>query len=326
MRVCVTGGAGFQGSHLSRALLARGDDVTILSTLSDASVLNITRFGLQDAKVVWGSVTDPEVVHKTTRGHDIVFHLAANIHVDESRDRPVGYFQTNLLGTFNVAEECRRGNIPLFHVSTCEVYGGCNFCQQYAECRNLISEACSLKPQSPYAASKAAGDCLVYSYAQTYATPTLIVRPGNVFGPGQRGGVRGAVISRFVQQAIAREPLLVYGEGSQERSFVYVSELVRAYLFLADRFMAGSLAARPEVFNVDAGHVRSIRELAEAIVKLTSSPSPIVFGEPRPGEVSTFRLDSSRLARAGFRWTGTFEQALQEYIKDELHGTADCVL
>lgn len=319
MRVCITGGAGFQGSTLSRALLARGDEVTILSTLSKASISNLAHFDLNAAKKVWGSVTDAELVHKTVREHDLVFHLAGNIHVDESRERPAGYFETNVTGTFNVAEECRQQGIPLFHVSTCEVYGGCDHCGDYAECDNLIDETCSLKPQSPYAASKAGGDCLVHSYGHAYGLPVLVVRPSNVFGSGQRAGVRGAVIPRFLALAKAGKPLTVYGDGSQGRDFLYIKDLIQAYLFLIDEFMAGKFGSAPAVFNLGTGFDVTVHRVAELIIELTGSSSEIIMGKPRPGEVTTFRLDSRKFLR-GFAWQVSFREALEDYVRIEASG------
>ena len=309
MRILVTGGAGFQGSNLCRALLARGDEVTILNTYSLRSRLNLERFGLGAATVVWGSVTDPDVVAKTARDHGLVVHLAANIHVDESRGKPEAYYRTNVLGTLNVAEACRQYDVPLLHVSTCEVYGGCLWCPE--PCSQAITERCPLKPQSPYAASKAAGDLLIQAHAVTYGLRAVVVRPGNVFGPGQRHGSRGAVVPIFVDRALRGEPLVINGDGSQKRDFVPVAYLVEAYLFLIGRL---SCLKTPLVVNVGTGHARTILDLARTIRELTGGKCQILHKHPRPGEVSSFRLDSSRLARLGFRRPVPSAMDLEKYI------------
>lgn len=315
MRILVTGGAGFQGSHLSRALLERGHRVAILNTWSQQSEGNVRRFELGEAALVWGSVTDPQTVDKTVRDHDVVCHLAANVHVDESRGDPRSFLDANVTGTYHVLEACRRRRTPLLHVSTCEVYGGCGFCPQVAECPRprLIRESCPLKPQSPYAASKAGAEALVFAYGVTYEMRSAIARPGNVFGPGQRCGVRGAVIPRFIRQALAGQDLTVYGSGGQGRDFVYVADLVRAYLLLVE-LLAGD---RPlwRVVNVGTGASTSVNEIARAVCEATGNRSRIVHVDRRPGEVAGFELDGSRMKGLGFELQAGFADGLTRTIQ-----------
>jgi len=315
MNILITGGAGFQGANLARALLDRGDRVSILSTLSDQSRRNLERFELGDAHVVWGSITDADAVEKAVRDHDLVFHLAANIHVDESAAAPRKYYTTNVLGTYNVVERCRRERVPLIHVATCEVYGGCDLCDRLnggRHCNEQITETCPLKPQSPYAASKAGADLLAFAHGVTYGQRVLIVRPGNIFGPGQRYGARGAVVPIFVRAALRGEPIDVHGDGSQGRDFVFIADLVRAYLFLADRFLAGDVPHA--IVNVGTGEDVSVNHIARQAVALTDSASPIRHVPDRDGQVSTFRLDSSKLRRLGFQFDWSFDRGLEAYI------------
>ena len=314
MRVLVTGGAGFQGGNLCRALLDRGDRVTVLNTWSERAAENAKRFDLAAATLVWGSITDSNSVDKVVRDQDLVFHLAANIHVDESIDNPQSFTTTNVLGTYNVVEACRKQRVPLIHVSTCEVYGGCPFCPDVSQCRrdNLISESCPLKPQSPYAGSKVGAEAIVFAHGITYGMPVLIVRPGNVYGPGQRFGTRGAVIPIFVQKAIRNQPITIYGNGSQGRDFVYVADLVRAYLLLTDRFLAGDPVGR--VVNIGTGRAVNVRDIAKTVIEETASASQVTHGPVRPGEVSSFRLDSSRLHGLGFRFQFSFEEGVRQYV------------
>jgi dTDP-glucose 4,6-dehydratase len=317
MKVLVTGGAGFQGSNLCRALLARGDQVTILNTYSERSQQNLERFDLQAATVVWGSITDAEIVAKTVRGHDLVMHLAANIHVDESRDKPGDYYRANVLGTLNVAEACREHDAPLFHVSTCEVYGA----------GSSITEDYPLNPQSPYAASKAGADRLAYAHAVTYGQRVLIVRPSNVYGPGQRYGTRGAVIPIFVKRALAGQPLIIYGDGSQSREFVYVEDLAQGYADLA-RQLVRNTRRLPCVLNLGSGATVTIRGLAELVIEATGSTSTIRHTSPRPGEVDTFRLDSTLARSYGINCASSFGGGLVAYADwfrtHELQEPAPC--
>ena len=143
MRVLVTGGAGFQGSHLVAHWLEAGHDVTVLNTYSEAAERSLTR----DARVVWGSVTDKEIVHKTARGQDVIVHLAARISVDESIAAPESILAVNVMGTFNVLEAVRETGARLVYASSCEAYG-------YG--KPQVTEKSELRPHSPYAASKAA--------------------------------------------------------------------------------------------------------------------------------------------------------------------------
>jgi nucleoside-diphosphate-sugar epimerase len=261
---------------------------------------------------VWGSVTDPDVVDKTVREQDLAYHLAANIHVDESIAFPAKYYRTNVLGTLNVVEACRLRRVPLIHASTCEVYGGCERCQVTFACRQAIRETCPLKPQSPYAASKAGGELLALAHAATYGQRVLIVRPGNVFGPGQRFGGRGAVIPIFLRAAVRNEPIRIFGDGRQTRDFVYVADLVAAYLHLRDAFLAGRT---PPVVNAGSGTPVTIEHVARAIVEQTGSRSVILYVDGRPGEVRGFRLDNAAIERLGFRPGWSFDAGLRATVE-----------
>lgn len=312
IRVLVTGGLGFQGSNLSAALLAEGYHVTIFSTPSERSEQNIKRFDLEGAHIVWGSITDRDAVEKVVRDHDLIFHLAANIHVGESIDSAEKYYTTNVLGSYNVVEHCRRQRIPLIFVATCEVYGGCDLCSR-EKCDHSIRESCPMKPQSPYAASKAGAELLAFASAITYNQRILILRPANIYGPGQRYGARGAVIPIFVHRALAGKSIHIYGDGTQSREFVYIGDLVKAYLFLMRRFLSGAL--RDRVINVTNGEAVTINDIAHQIITETHSASDISHEESRPGEVKTFHLNGDILQHLGFRFGWKFEDGLRRYIQ-----------
>lgn len=311
MRILITGGAGFQGTHLATRLLCLGYRVSIFNSLSKTAQKNLTRLSPfirnQHLKVVWGSVTDKESVDKIVREQDAVFHLAANIHVDESRSNPLGYLDTNVLGTFNVLEACKVGAIPLIYISSCEVYGGTK--------TGLLTEESPFKPRSPYAASKAAADCLAQSYATTYGMPITILRPANVFGPYQRGGVRGALIPKFVDKALSGKPFTIYGTGEQSRSFIHVTNLISAYEFVLKRAM--SPQAYPQVFNVSSGEEVSVLEVGRIISNTLSRPYNPVFLPARPGEVSSFFLSAKKLEDLGWSTACSFEDSLISYIEQK---------
>ena len=178
-----------------------------------------------DITIVWGSVTDSEIVEKTVRDQDVVFHLAARINVDESIKAPRSFLEVNVFGTYNVLEAVRRHECRLIHASTCEVYGESD--------TNLAAESHSLEPHSPYAASKAGADRLCFAYWRTYQTEVTIVRPCNIFGPGQKSGVGGALIPIFVERGLSNQPLLVFGTGEQRREYMFAhSSALASSIFL----------------------------------------------------------------------------------------------
>jgi dTDP-glucose 4,6-dehydratase len=306
MRILVTGGAGFQGSHLVEACLSAGHQITVLNTFSPRALKNIEAF-VDRTAVVWGSVTDPEIVEKTVRGHEVVFHLAGRIHVDESIDTPVSYLNTNVLGTYNILQAIRKEKARLIFSSSVEVYG--------ASDGEVLTETSPLRPHSPYAASKAAADRLCHAYWTTYGLDVCIVRPCNIYGPRQKAGKGGAVIPIFVEQALAGKPLLVYGTGQQRREYMHVSDLVKAYLLLLERD-----DVKGETINVGSGERIAIGAIADFIAdKLRTS---VEHGPARAGEVSEFSLDSSKIKALGFKHEMPFWRGLEAYVKCQSSGVA----
>ena len=299
MRILVTGGAGFQGSHLAEKWVGDGHEVTVLNTFSDEADGNLASI-VKDVPVVWGSVTDREVVEKSVRGHDVVVHLAARINVDESVASPRSFVDVNVVGTSNVLEAVRQTGARLIFASTCEVYG-------YAEESN-VGEDAGLRPHSPYAASKAGADRLCFAYYMSYGLDVTILRPCNVYGERQKFGKGGAVIPIFASRAASGKPLTVFGTGTQRREYIHVKDLVGAYdLALRRRDLKG------EALNVGTGEAPSIQEIADFIAdKMEVS---IVNEPPRPGEVRGFALDSSKIRDLGFAPQIKFWDGLETYLE-----------
>lgn len=304
-RVLVTGGLGFQGLRLCQKLSEVGYGVAALSTASGRC---LERSNAIDY-VVWGSVTDRDLVHKTIQGQDLVYHLAAYIHVDESIKHPEAYTRVNVQGTENVARACVENQVPLVHVSSCEVYGG--------NLDGLLTENSPLKPQSPYAASKAGADCLVQSYVHTYGLRAVIARPANVFGPGQRSGAQGAVIPKFIDLALEGKPLTVYGSGEQSRDYLHVDDVTQAYVALGTALLLKMRVLG--IYNVGSGTSHSIAEIARGVIERLGSNSRIEHGEARPGEVQRFCLDSERLkGLIPLGWDPDFGSRFDEYLQSFL--------
>ena len=299
MRVLITGGAGFQGSHLTERLLRAGHEVTVLSTLSPEAERNMARC-MNDISIVWGSVTDAEIVDKTVRDQDAVVHMAARVNVDESIDSPVVFLTVNVLGTYNVLEAVRKVGTRLILASTCEVYGSSS--------PSPLTERSDLRPHSPYAASKAGADRLCYAYHKTYGMDITIVRPCNIYGERQKSGRGGAVVSIFASLAAQGKPLTVFGTGEQRREYMHVSDVVSAYELMLDR---GDL--KGEVVNVGSGEAVSIKEIAEFISAKTGVD--VQYRPARPGEVPGFELDSSLARQLGFAPTVKFWDGLADYLE-----------
>lgn len=298
MRVLITGGAGFQGSHLTERLLETGHEVTVLNTFSQLAERNIARCRNR-LSAVWGSVTDAEIVSKTVRDQDAVVHMAARVNVDESIDSPISYLTVNVLGTFNVLEAARKIGARFIYASTCEVYGSTP---------QKLTESAELQPHSPYAASKAGADRLCHAYHRTYAMDITIVRPCNIYGERQKSGGGGAVIPIFARLAAEGKPLTVFGSGEQRREYMHVSDVVAAYELVLNH---GELGGK--VVNVGTGQTVSIKEIAEFIA--AKAGVKVEYHPPRPGEVPSFELESSFARGLGFAPNVLFWEGLSRYLE-----------
>lgn len=300
MSILITGGAGFQGSHLAKRLVEEGYDVVILSTDSESAEKNVAAIG---APVTWvrGSITDEEVVDKTVRNCDIVYHLAAHIHVDQSITNPRATVAVNVLGTLNVLEAVRKYNRRLIHVSSCEAYGAIK------EGDSSMDEAYELRPYSPYAASKAAVDRLCFAYVKTYDLDITIIRPFNVFGERQKDGPGGALIPILVSRALSGEPLRVYGTGEQKRDYIYISDLVDAYMLVLN-----SKDTKGEVYNFGTGVATSVMDIATYIAKKLDATVEHV--QARPGEVFNFIANIEKAKRLGFTPKVSIWEGIDRYI------------
>lgn len=281
MKILITGGAGFQGSHLVEKLKELGHEVTVLNTMTP-DAFNNRKYLEGKAEIVWGSITDPEVVEKVMRGQDVVYHLGARINVDESIQDPWGTMEVNTRGTLNVLEAARKTSTRVIHTSTCEVYGKPE--------RVPILENAELRPHSPYAASKAAADRLCYAYFQTYKLPVTILRFFNIYGERQKESRFGAVIPIFVSSALRGEAIKVFGTGEQTRDYLHVSDVMAGYLkALEHPELSG------EVINFGTGRGVRIKDVAEYVAGKLGSQ--VEYINPRAGEASDMIADSSKAKR-----------------------------
>jgi UDP-glucose 4-epimerase len=269
MRVLITGGAGFVGSHLSDALLARGDEVFVLDNLSTGSIDNIVH--LKDHPrfhYTIDSVTNEPILAELLDRCDTIVHLAAAVGVKLIVEAPVHTIETNVHGTEVVLKHANKKKKLVVIASTSEVYGK-SVDVPFREDADLVLGA-TQKHRWAYACSKMIDEFLALAYHKERKLPVVIVRLFNTVGPRQTGQY-GMVIPNFVRQALAGHPITVFGDGTQCRSFTYVGDVVGAVVALINEPRAVG-----QVFNIGNGHEISIGDLAARIKKLTASSSEIV--------------------------------------------------
>jgi UDP-glucose 4-epimerase len=301
MRAIVTGGAGFIGSHLVDALVARGDEVLVLDNLSSGRQANVHT----DAKLVVGDVTDPATVATAFEETEaeVCFHLAAQVDVRVSVDDPLLDFQTNVGGTLRVLEAARgHGTRVVFASSGGAVYG---------EADGPLPEDAPPHPLAPYGASKLAAEEYLAVYNRLHGGSHVSLRYGNVYGPRQDPSGEAGVVAIFLGRLAREEELHVYGDGRQTRDYVYVDDVVEATL---------AAVGKSGVFNVGTGAETSVLELAEACRRVTGIDVETVLEPARLGEIERSVLDPSLTERElGFRAGTSLDDGLAatwEFIRE----------
>ncbi len=270
MRVLITGGAGFIGSHLSEGLLDAGHDVHVLDDLSTGSIDNIRHLkGRRGFEYRVDSVDNESLVAELIDGADVVFHFAAAVGVKLIVEQPVRTIETNVHGTEVVLKHANKKKKLVVVASTSEVYGKSDRIP-FREDADLVMGP-TTKHRWAYACSKAIDEFLALAYFKERGLPVIIVRFFNTVGPRQTGQY-GMVIPNFVQQALAGSPITVFGDGNQSRSFTHVSDVIRALLALMHEPKAIG-----QVINIGNTEEVTIRALAERVRTLAGSSSPITL-------------------------------------------------
>jgi UDP-glucose 4-epimerase len=270
MRALITGGAGFIGSHLAEVLILQGHEVTVLDDLSTGRRENVAHLSHSPAfRCIVGSVTDSTVVTPLVEEADAVFHLAAAVGVKLVCEAPIHTIHTNVDGTAVVLAAAQRSRKRVLVASTSEVYGK-NDRLPYREDANLVLGPPD-KTRWGYATSKLLDEFLALGYAKEHGLPVTVVRLFNTVGPRQSTRY-GMVLPNFVRWALANEPIVVHGDGSQTRSFTWVGDVVWAMAALMNEPRAAG-----EVFNIGNGEQISIRDLATRVCERTGSRSQIRY-------------------------------------------------
>ena len=269
MRVIVTGGAGFIGSHLTDALLARGDDVLVVDDLSRGQIARLDSAATMH-KV---SITDPGALSAVVEGYrpELICHLAAQIDVRASVDYPADDAQANVVGTVNVLEAARHaGARVLFASSGGALYG------RDAPIPSL--EDVLPLPESPYGIAKFCAEQYIGLYNRLHGTRHSVMRLANVYGPRQDPAGEAGVITIFCSRARSGQAPVIYGDGTQTRDYVYVGDVVRSFLAAAD-------TGRPGTWNVGTGTEVSVLDLVGIIAGVAGHPVTPEFAPARPGEL-----------------------------------------
>jgi nucleoside-diphosphate-sugar epimerase len=270
MKILITGGAGFIGSHLAERLLERGDEVCIIDDLSTGAIENIAAIKNHPQFTYHiDSVRNYRLTAELVDMCDVVYHLAAAVGVRLIVESPVSTIETNIRGTDIILSLAAKKRKRVVITSTSEVYGKRSHVP-FREDDDLVMGPTS-KGRWSYACSKAIDEFLAIAYWKEKRVPTVIVRLFNTVGPRQTGRY-GMVIPNFVRQALAEQDITVHGDGSQTRCFTYVNDVVTALIKVAEHPRAVG-----EVYNIGSEHEVSILELARKIKKLTGSESRIVF-------------------------------------------------
>jgi dTDP-glucose 4,6-dehydratase len=306
LRLLVTGGAGFIGSNFVRAMLRSGagysvavlDKLTYAGNLENlAGLENHPRFAFQR-----GDICDSELVGRILeRGIDAVLNFAAESHVDRSILDPTEFARTNVLGTLSVLESCRRHKVARYvQISTDEVYGSLGP-------RGSFTEDSPLRPNSPYAASKAAADLIVRSYHHTYALPALITRCSNNYGPYQ---FPEKLIPLMVTNALEDRALPIYGDGLNVRDWIHVQDHCDALERILQCGRAG------EIYNIGARREATNLEIVRSIVRiLGKDDSLIAFVKDRPGHDRRYAIDPSKLENElGWKARVLFEDGIRQTV------------
>lgn len=281
MRCLITGGAGFLGSHIAQELLLDGHSVRVLDNFSSGSERNLSGM---EAELLNGDIRDTAAVAKACSGMDCIFHMAALVSVFESVKQPRLTHEINANGTFNVLEAAHEAEVRRVVIaSTAAVYGN--------NPASPKTEDMPLSPESPYAASKIAGEHSAGLFASLYGMETICLRYFNAYGPRQNpDNPYSGVISRFADQMQRGETIHIFGDGRQTRDFVFAKDIARANILA----MKCESAGKGEAYNIGTGTSSSLLDVIDALASLTGKIPRMEFHSARAGDIVHSLPDISR--------------------------------
>jgi dTDP-glucose 4,6-dehydratase len=297
VRILVTGGAGFIGSHCARRLAAAGEDVVVLDKLTYSG--NPANLEGADVELIEGDIGDRAAVERAARGSDAILNFAAETHVDRSIFGATEFIETDVLGTYVLLDWAREHRTRFVQVSTDEVYGD-------VPAGRSSTEDDPLRPSSPYSASKAGGDLQVVAAVRTYGVNASITRGSNTYGPNQ---YPEKIIPLFITNALDGEPLPLYGDGRQTRDWLHVDDHCSAVELVLREGRPG------EIYNVGGGEEVENRDLTASILELTGADESLVrHVEDRSGHDRRYSLDATKLRGLGWTPERTLADGLPETV------------
>ena len=304
MKILLAGGAGFLGSHLTEALVGRGDVVTVLDNLSSGRKKNLSAV-MKKIRVINSDVSS----FRTNEKFDVVMNFASRASRREWENFPVEVAKTNAFGTDNSINIALRSEAKFLLASTSEIYGNPDIIPTPV---SYVGRVSSTGSRSSYDEGKRYAEALVKAYDSQFSLNSIIIRFFNTYGPRMRGGdLYGRVIDRFLQQATNNVPLTVYGSGMQTRSFTYISDTVSAIIKILDNWRIG------EIYNVGSDNEIRIIDLANLIIKITGSSSRIIKQEMPPDDPLRRAADVSKLKQLGWKQEVDLKEGLEFMLSAE---------
>ena len=298
-RILITGGAGFIGSHLAEALLEKGHAVHVLDNLYMGKRENVPAA----ARFFEGDIQNPSIVEQAMEGVDAVVHLAARVAIRDSVSHFCEDAQTNLIGTLQLLQHCGKRKIRKFiFASSMAVYGD-------SQKPTPISETYLQEPISPYGIAKLAAEKYVGLLSRQFNLPWIGLRYFNVYGPRQTFTPYVGVITIFIRNLQKGKPITIFGDGNQERDFIYVGDIVKATLLALESDVDG------EVFNVGTGRGTSVKQIAQLLIQNLRPGLEPLFQASQPGEIRHSIADISKIQRTlGFEPEAKLSEKISEVI------------
>jgi len=299
MKILVTGGAGFIGSHIVQYYQDKAK-IRVLDNFRSGFKKNIAVF---EHELIEGSITDREIVKRAVDGVDYIFHLAAMVSVPESMEKPIACVDINVNGTLTVLEEAAKAGVKKIVLSSSAAIYGDN--PAVPKLETMLPE-----PKSPYAITKLDGEYYLKMFNDETNLKTASLRYFNVFGPRQDPQSQyAAAIPIFVEKALKNEKITIHGDGAQTRDFIYVKDIARANAYIAEN------ESYCGVYNIAYGDSQTVKALAEKIIEMTDSKSVIKYGPERAGDVKHSRAAIDNLNSTGFKAEGDFELGMEATVK-----------
>ena len=298
--ILITGGAGFVGYHLTRALIKKGMKISVIDNLSTGKIENIPK----KIEFIKGDIRDKKTLELVTSNCDVIIHLAAKTNIQESIKKPKDFIEINTIGTALITEICLKKNIKIIFFSSCSVYP--------LKYKKKILESSKLDPESPYAISKLAAEKIISFYTKYFGLKSYILRPFNIYGSRQsHESEYSAVIPKFITKSLNNDELTIYGNGNQKRDFVNVNDIITACI----KCLSNDEKNKYGIYNVGTGTAISIIDLAKTIIKITGK-GKIVYKPPKKTDANFSCADIGKIKKnLNFAVKNNFKNSIYKLIK-----------